>query len=144
MTIRPRAVRALRDVRERLRDAAAATHATASAAHEASQAALVDEQDELERHVSEAATELSNARTVHDLERFDGDTGTHRIAIADAATKLDEADLAKQATAQQLRESTRKLRSAEKISEMVQSTRDRAAAKAEQRANDDMAGRRVR
>lgn len=144
MTIRPRAVRALRDVRERLRDAAAATHATASAARAASQTALADEQQELERHVSEAVVVLSNARTVYDLERYDEGTGVHRIAIADATTKRDEADLAKQATAQQLRESTRKLRSAEKISEMVQTTRDRAAASAEQRANDDMAGRRVR
>jgi hypothetical protein len=127
-----------------LRDAAAATHATASASRDASQVALVVEQRQLERHVDEAAQVLSNARTVYDLERYDEDTGVHRFAIADAATKHDEATAASQITAQQLRDSTRKLRSAEKIAEIVHTTRERAASKAEQRANDDMAGRRVR
>lgn len=143
MTIRPRAVRALRDVREKLRDAAAATHAAASATRDASQLALVDEQQQLERHVDEAEQVLSSARTVYDLERYDENTGVHRFAIADAATKRDQAEAASQLTAQSLRESTRKLRSAEKLVEHVQNTRKSAAAKAEQRANDDMAGRRI-
>ncbi len=127
-----------------MRDAAAATHATASACREASQVALVDEQHQLERHVDDAPQVLSNARTVYDLERYDENTGVHRIAIADATTKRDEATAASQVTAQQLRDSTRKLRSAEKIAEIVHTTHERAASKAEQRANDDMAGRRVR
>ncbi len=127
-----------------MRDAAAATHATAAASRDASQVALVVEQRQLERHVEDAAHVLSNARTVYDLERYDEDTGVHRFAIADAVTKRDEATAASQITAQQLRDSTRKLRSAEKIAEIVQTTRERAASKAEQRANDDMAGRRVR
>lgn len=127
-----------------MRDAAAATHATASATREASQVALVDEQSQLERHVDEATQVLSSARTVYDLERYDEDTGVHRIAIADATTKRDQATAASQATAQHLRDSTRKLRSAEKIAEIVHTTRERAASKAEQLANDDMAGRRGR
>ena len=127
-----------------MRDAAAATHATASATREASQVALVDEQSQLERHVDEATQVLSSARTVYDLERYDEDTGVHRIAIADATTKRDQATAASQATAQHLRDSTRKLRSAEKIAEIVHTTRELAASKAEQLANDDMAGRRGR
>jgi flagellar biosynthesis chaperone FliJ len=144
MTIRPRAVRALRDVRERLRDAAAATHASASAARDASQVALVEEQQELTRHVDDAAQVLGSARTVYDLERYDEDTGVHRLAILEAQKKRDQADAASQVTAQSLRDSTRKLRSAEKLVEHVQNTRERAASVAEQRANDDMAGRRFR
>ena len=144
MTIRPRAVRALRDVRERLRDAAAATHATASAARDASQVALVDEMHRLARHVGEAEQVLGNARTVYDLERYDEDTGVHRIAIADATKRRDQATAASQVTATSLRDSTRRLRSAEKLVELVETNRDRRASAAEQRANDDLAARRAR
>lgn len=144
MTIRPRAVRALRDVRERLRDAAAATHASASAVHEASQLALVDEQQQLERHVGEASRVLGNARTIYDLDRYAESTGVYKIAIADAASRRDQAEAASQLAASKLRDTTRQLRSAEKLVELVQNDRDRAASAAEQRANDDLAARRPR
>jgi flagellar biosynthesis chaperone FliJ len=144
MTIRPRAVRALRDVRERLRDAAAATHASASAIRDASQLALVDEEHQLERHVGEAAQVLGGARTVYDLDRYAESTGVYRIAIAEATTKRDQASAASEATASKLRDSTRKLRSAEKLVEIVETHRDRRASAAEQRANDDLTARRAR
>jgi len=145
MPIRPRAVRALVDVRERLRDAAAASHAAASTAREATQLALVEEETQLERHVDDAAQVLGGARTVYDLDRYAESTGVYRFAIADAAALVDEATAATQITANTLRDSTRKLRSAEKIAETVKTTRDRLEASAEQLANDDMAcSRRAR
>ena len=69
MNIRPRAVRALRDVRSRLRDVAAAQVTVANTAREHSHLALVGEHDKLDEQLDGAATELASARTVHDLDR---------------------------------------------------------------------------
>ncbi len=144
MIIRPRAVRALRDVRERLRDVAAATHATAATVRDASQVALVDEELQLERHVGDATHVLGGARTVYDLDRYAESTGVYRIAIDDATTRRDQATATTQVTATKLRDSTRKLRSAERLGERVETHLDRRASAAEQRANDDLAARRAR
>lgn len=144
MTIRPRAVRALRDVRERLRDAAAASHATASAAREATQIALVTEEKQLTAHLDEASSVLGSARTVYDLDRFAEATGVYRIRIADASNSHDQATSVTHSTAAKLRESTRQLRSAEKLVELTETRRSRREAATEQRTNDDLAGRRVK
>jgi flagellar export protein FliJ len=144
MTIRPRAVRALRDVRERMRDAAAASHATASATREATQVALVTEQQQLVTHMDDAANVLGAARTVYDLDRFAESTGVYRIRIADASKQRDEATAVKSSTAAKLRESTRQLRSAEKLVELTETTMSRREAATEQRTNDDLAGRRLK
>lgn len=127
-----------------MRDAAAATHATTAATRDASQLALVDEQHQLDRHVDDATQVLGGARTVYDLDRYAESTGVYRIAIGDATTRRDQATAATQITASTLRDSTRKLRSAEKLVELVEDNRDRRASAAEQRANDDLAARRAR
>jgi len=138
MTIRPRAVRALRDARTRLRDAAAASHAQAAAVREGAHLQLVREHEALEQYLDDAAGELSAARTVHDLDRVAESTGVYRLVIADAAARHDEAHAAAELAADKLRDRARALRRAEKLEEHVAEHRARSEAKAEQRATDDL------
>jgi hypothetical protein len=144
MTIRPRAVKALRDVRERLRDAAAASHAEATSALEVSEIALAEERRRFEEFLDEAPTTLTQARTVYDLEEVDEDTGVYRLAIVDAAQRHEEDSQVTSLAAVKLRERTRELRSAEKLVEMAVDVRNRATAKAEQLGNDDITSSRRR
>lgn len=139
MTIRPRVVRALRDVRERLRDAAAASHAKAATAVASSQAELSAEHDRLEEFLVAARDVLAGARTVHDVDRVAETVVVHRFAIADASARHDAAVSVTETTALALRDRTRQLRSAEKLVELVTEHHDSKAAKAEQRGHDDLA-----
>lgn len=142
MTIRPRAVRALREARERLRDAAAASHAVATAAREQQHIALVREQDALEDYLAEANDILASASSVHALSAVGEITGVHKLEIADAATRFQEASAAADASADQLRDKSRLLRRAEKLVERVTQERARSDAKVEQRLNDDLSTRK--
>ena len=142
MTIRPRAVKALRDVRERLRDVAASTHATAATARDASSAALVLVNDRLEANLAGASATLAAARTIYEVELVEEDTGVHRLAVADATVERDNAIAITEVTAGKLRERTRQLRSAEKLVELVEEHRNQRDARIEQRGNDDMSARR--
>jgi hypothetical protein len=142
MTIRPRAVRALRDARERLRDVAAAAHAQTSAVRDLTRNTLADEERRLAEHVDGAPIMLSAARTVHELDRVAETTGVHQIAIADASTRHAEAIALTELSAGKLRERTRQLKSAERLVEILDNGRARIEARTEQRANDDLAARR--
>ncbi len=115
MTIRPRAARSVRDLRTRLRDIAAASHANTVAARDTSRLALQDEQDALVRHLDRAHVALAKAQSIHDLQMVDEDTGVHRIAIADASKKLDEDTQQTRISEAALRERARQLRAAEKL-----------------------------
>lgn len=142
MTIRPRAARSVRDLRTRLRDIAAASHANTVAARDVSRLALAEQQQELARHLDGAHVALANAQSIYDLQMVDEDTGVHRIAIADAAKKLDEDTKQTQISEAALRERARQLRAAEKLVERLEkglATRESAN---EQRANDDISARR--
>lgn len=142
MTIRPRAARSVRDLRTRLRDIAAASHASTVAARDLSRMALDDEHQRLERHLEGAHHTLARAQSIYDLEMVDEDTGVHRIAIADASKKLDEDTKQTQISEAALRERARQLRAAEKLVERLEkglATRESAN---EQRANDDINSRR--
>lgn len=142
MTIRPRAVRALRDARTRLRDAAAASHAVATAARETSHVALVREQDALEDFLDEATDILAAANNVHDLSSVGEITGVYKLEIADASSRHDEATAAAEASAELLRDKARLLRRAEKLVERVTQDRAKSEAKVEQRMNDDLTKRK--
>ena len=142
MTIRPRAVRALRDARTRLRDVAAATHANASAARDTSHLALVHEQSRLEDYLDEATDLLAAAGNVHDLSQVGEITGVHKLEIADASARHDEAVARAETTADDLRDRSRLLRRAEKLVERVDQDRARVEARGEQRLNDDITGSR--
>jgi len=142
MTIRPRAVRALRDVRERQRDAAAATHARATGARDVSSSVLAIEHDRLEAFLDDARETLASASTVFELDRVADLAGGHRLAIADAAGVHAKAIEITEVTAGKLRDSTRQLRSAEKLVELVDEHRSKLESRAEQRCNDDMSARR--
>lgn len=142
MTIRPRAVRALRDVRVRLRDAAAASHATAATARDAKHAELDRERGRLEEFLDDAIGVLSAARNVHELDRVAETTGVHRLEIADASARHVEAIAATEAAAGYLRDRARELKRAELLVERVTDERARTEAKTEQRVNDDMSTRR--
>ena len=142
MTIRPRAARTVRELRTRLRDIAAASHASSVAARERSREALDAERRALDAHLDTAEQELQDARSIHDIEMFDEDTGVHRIAIADAAQRFAEDTAQTQVSEAALRERARQLRSAEKLVERIDrgvASRDAAI---EQRAHDDISARR--
>lgn len=142
MTIRPRVVRALRDARTRLRDAAAASHATAAAARDTSHLALVREQDRLEDFLDEAPEILAQVRNVHELTRVAEHTGVYRLDILAAAKHHDAASAAADTAGDRLRDRARELRRAEKLVERVEQDRARSEAKNEQKAHDDMSTRR--
>ena len=142
MTIRPRAVRALRDVRERLRDAAAASHATAVDQREAAGDQLAASHDKLEAFLDDAPQALQAVTSVYDIDRITDVAGGYRLAIADAAARHQQAIAITEVTAGTLRERARQLRTAEKLVELVDDHRARSDARAEQRGHDDIAGRR--
>ena len=142
MTIRPRAARNVRDLRTRLRDIAAASHASTGAAQQRSREALDAEHRALDEHLDTAQHELLEARSVYDIETFEEDTGVHRIAILDAAKQFDDHTSQAKLSEEALRERARQLRSSEKLVERLEhgvAVRDAAN---EQRANDDISARR--
>lgn len=142
MTIKPRVVRALRDARTRLRDAAAAAHSTTSAARDRSARELEDHHRSLEAALDEAADTLAAAGTVHEIDRVAEATGAYRLSVADATERHAAAAAASETTADRLRERTRQLRTAERLVEQVEDHHARREARAEQHGADDMAARR--
>ena len=144
MTIRPRAVRALKDVRTRLRDVAAATAAVANDARDNSHLALVRENEKLDDYLDGAADELSAARTVHELHQVAETTGVYRLDIVDAAARHAEMEQAALAAAEHLRHQARQLRRAEKLQERVTEHLTKVEARGEQRLNDDISATRRR
>lgn len=142
MTIKPRVVRALRDARTRMRDAAAAEHSTTTAARERAEQKLADERAALDAALDAAADSLAAARTVHEVDRVAESTGVYRLAVVDAATRHSQAVHANHATAARLHERTRQLKTAERLVDLVEDFRAKREATAEQRSADDMAARR--
>jgi hypothetical protein len=142
MTIRPRAARNVRDLRTRLRDIAAASHASTVAAQQRSREALDAERRALDEHLDTASHELLGARSIYDLEIVEEDTGVHRIAIDDAAKRFHEDTTQTQISEAALRERARQLRSAEKLVEKIEHGVAVREATNEQRANDDISARR--
>jgi flagellar export protein FliJ len=123
MTLRPRAVKALKDARTKLRDLAAATHAN--------DAALRDR--------AEASGALAAASSVWDLDEVSEITGVHKLAIVDAQTEVTKAQAVSDASAERLRDSARKLKVAEELLDRCHTEQRHAVAKAEQRSHDDLA-----
>jgi hypothetical protein len=142
MTIRPRAARNVRELRTRLRDIAAASHATTVAAQTRSREALDAERRALDAHLDTAEYELLDARSIYDIETIDEDTGVHRIAIAEATQRLTEDTAQTRLSEANLRERARQLRSAEKIVDKLEQGIAYRETTAEQRTNDDIAARR--
>ncbi|HEY4175539.1 MAG TPA: hypothetical protein VGM90_01845 [Kofleriaceae bacterium] len=142
MTIRPRAAKSIRDIRARLRDIAAASHANTVAVRDRSRDAVVEEQQALEEHFDTAQHELLDARSIYHLQSVDEDTGIHRLAIADAQKVLDANTKQTQLSEAALRESSRKLKSSEALVERIEDMLARRDAKAEQRSQDDISTRK--
>ena len=141
MTIRPRAAKSVRDLRSRLRDLAAASHAGTVAQRDRSRDALAAEEAALEEHLDTAQHTLLDARSIYDLQMIDEDTGVHRLSIAAATKQLDVDTKQTHISEAALRERARQLRSAEKLVERIQDTLTKKESGAEQRANDDMSVR---
>ncbi|HSS00249.1 MAG TPA: hypothetical protein VLM79_24495 [Kofleriaceae bacterium] len=142
MTMKIRVIRSLQNVRTRLRDVAAAAHSNAAVARDRSAAELRDEHQSLETALDDAADSLAAARTVHDLDRVAEHTVVYRLSVADAAKRHEVALAASELTADQLRERTRQLRTAERLVEQVEHRRARRESRAERRRVDDMTARR--
>lgn len=142
MTIKPRVVRALKDARTRLRDAAAAAHSTATAESDRQARALADEHESLEAALDDATGALAEARTVHELDRVADHTSAYRLSLAEAMQRHADAAAVTETTADKLRERTRQLRTAERLVDMVERHRTQREARAEQRSTDDLNARR--
>lgn len=142
MTIRPRAARNLRELRSRLRDVAAASHASTVAARDQHRDLLVDEEERLQTHLDTAQHVLAEATSIHDLEMVDEDTGVHRLAVTEASSRLAEATRQTAISEAALRERARQLRSAERVVEKIEHAISRRESAAEQRAHDDISARR--
>ena len=142
MTMKIRVVRALKQARTRLRDAAAAAHSTAAVNRDRSAQALQDEHESLETALDEAVDSLAAARTVHELDRVAEHTFVYRMSVEDATKRHEVALAASELTADQLRERTRQLRTAERLFEQVEHRRARRESRAERRRVDDMTARR--
>lgn len=143
MTIRPRAVRALRDARARLRDVAAASHAVACATSERTRTDLEEEEDRLQEFLDDAAEALITVRTVHDLDEIDEITGVYQLAVADASSRHATAAATTESTAEALRHRARQLRQAERLVDRVDGEHASREARIEQRNHDDLSSRRV-
>jgi hypothetical protein len=142
MTRRIRVVRALKDVRTRLRDAAAAAHSTAAVIRARSAQELEAEHSLLEIALDEAADSLAAARTVHDLDQVADATLVYRFAVSDAAQRHEVAIAASEVTADQLRARSRQLRTAERLVEHTEHRRARRESRAERHRVDDIVARR--
>jgi hypothetical protein len=142
VTIKPRAARALKDARARLRDAAVAAHSTAAAVSDRSARELETEHESLEAALDAATGMLAAARTIHELDRVAANTGTYRLSVEDALQRHTVATAATATAADQLRERARQLKTAERVVDLIDDRRARREARAEQRQADDMAARR--
>lgn len=144
MTIRPRAVRALKDARAKLRDLAAASSAAANDARDQRHLEVVRECDKLEEYLDAAPEELANIRNVHELGRVAETTGVFRLDILEAEQRRNEAQKLADAAADRLRDSSRALRRAEKLEEHVLEERAKREAIADQKQTDDLVSARRR
>jgi hypothetical protein len=142
MTIAPRSLRTLCAVRTRLRDAAAADHAAVAHARAGAADALAAESAALSESLDAAAGELATARTIHDLMGIAAHAGEQRRAVAAAAARDASAAAENELSAARLRGRERQLRVAERLLDRVEYARARRESRADQRANDDLAGRR--
>jgi hypothetical protein len=142
MTIRPRAARNIRELRSRLRDLAAASHAERLAARDRQRDVVAEHEVRLETHLDTAPHVLAEATSVHDLELVHEDTGVYRFAIAEARSRLDEVTKETVISEAALRERARQLRAAERLVETLERGISRREAAAEQRAHDDLSARR--
>jgi hypothetical protein len=142
MTINPRVVRALRNAREKLRDAAAAEHNSAATDRDEAARRLAGERDHLSAFLADAHGALAAARNVHDLAQVAAVVDSHHTKIADASRGHAEAAAIAEVTAGRLRDRARQLRTAERLVDMSDRFRAEREARVEQRGADDLNGRR--
>lgn len=137
-----RTIRALLVAREKLRDLAAAEHAAVAHARDVAASRVASAREDLDRAIGEAAHTLGNAQSIYDLDTIANDIARRHIAISAARSSHVEAQSRADRSAAALRESTRKLRTAERIAELASDEVSGIESRAEQRANDDLASRR--
>jgi flagellar export protein FliJ len=142
MTNRARTARVLREVRTRMRDLAAASHAVAAAHHDTAQRTLVAEENHLQAYLDNAHLSLAAARNVNDFDFVSYHVDGHKQAIAGAAaehttsaTRMNQSHVA-------LVASTRQLKTAEKLVERIDLEVAKIEQRNEQRAQDDLTRRR--
>jgi flagellar export protein FliJ len=141
VTVPPRTVRALRDARRLLRDAAAAewNDATTTSQRYAEAASAAD--DEADETLDRAVDALAQARTVHDLHRV-AETVAQSRAEADEAARVARAAEAQAAAARErLVTRERQLRTVDRLLDRMHAERARGDAKSDQSLADDRAGR---
>jgi len=144
MTIKPRTIRSLRDVRERMRDVAAAHHGRAAHACAAANEHLAREENTLVEYLDDVEDTLSEIKSVYELDRIAAQAAELRRAVATAVNAHETAKAASDRSAMELRERARQLRSLERLKERLDQERARTDTRNEQMASDDMVAARRR
>jgi flagellar biosynthesis chaperone FliJ len=142
MTNRARNARVLREVRTRMRDIAAASHALATAQHDTTQKVLAAEEGQLQAYLDSAHLSLAAARTIHDFDFVSYHVDGHKQAIAGAAAEHSTSTTRKDESHVALVASTRQLKTAEKLVERIAHEAAKTEQRNEQRAQDDLTRRR--
>lgn len=138
MTIDRRTIRALRDVRGKLRDLALAEHATTSATQLRCEEVKAAARAELEDSFASASAALGTASTVAQLERISQDVAAHHVCLDEASAELAAAVLRTEEASRQLRQRAQQVESARRISENVERESAQRVSRQEQRSHDDL------
>ena len=144
MTINPRVARALRQMRSRLRDLAAAEHGDAQSKTAAAANHVANQQSQLEDTLDEAEDTLAAATTVHALHDVGDLVGSHRVAITDAVALHSAATQISDLAHARLRARIRQLKTAERVLELIDRDRTVLEKRAEQLGHDDLTSSRRR
>ncbi|MEZ4362070.1 MAG: hypothetical protein R3B48_17920 [Kofleriaceae bacterium] len=137
MTISRRTVRALCDVRGRLRDLAAAEHSSRSETQLRAEELVAAARHELEGSLELAAGAVQGARGVDTLDRMSELVAAHHVCVDEAGAELAAAVMMTEETAQLLRERSRQVLSAERVLQRYQRESALRAHRQEQRVHDD-------
>jgi flagellar biosynthesis chaperone FliJ len=142
MTKLARNARVLREVRTRMRDIAAASHAVATAQHDTTQKSLATAENQLESYLDNAHLSLAAARNVNDFDFVSYHVDGHKQTITDAAAEHTSSTTRMTQSHVALVASTRQLKTAEKLVERIDIEAAKTEQRNEQRAQDDLTRRR--
>jgi flagellar biosynthesis chaperone FliJ len=137
MTVNRRTVRALCDVRERMREIAAAEHSSRSQTQLRAEEVLAAARRELECSLDHACGELEAAGSVDELDRVAQQIAAHHEGVEAASAEVASAVILTAETAQRLRARASEVASASLILERCERESSRRAQRQEQRILDD-------
>jgi hypothetical protein len=137
VTLRRETVRALRDVRLKLRDLALADHAAVSDVQMSTEEILAAAREGLDGVLATATEALQAASTVNDLDRVSRGVAAHHLLVEDAHAEYVAAVAVTSAAAERLRDREREARRADLVVDRCDQEISRFERRQEQRSHDD-------